>query len=50
VSLRSKSHWDINQVARRFGGGGHRNASGCTFNGTLAEAEESILQEMEKLF
>jgi phosphoesterase RecJ-like protein len=50
ISLRSKGNWDINQVAKRFGGGGHRNASGCTFSGTLADAERSILKEVEKLF
>lgn len=50
VSLRSKDSWDINQVARKFGGGGHRNASGCSVEGTLAQAERVILKEVEKLF
>jgi phosphoesterase RecJ-like protein len=35
VSMRSKGAIDINAVAREFGGGGHRNASGCSARGAL---------------
>jgi len=45
VSMRSKgSQYDVSEVARKLGGGGHRNAAGCKFrNGeTLAEAREQI--------
>lgn len=38
VSLRSKGDCDVSGVAERFGGGGHRNASGCTIEGTEAKA------------
>lgn len=34
VSLRSKGHIDVAEVAKTFGGGGHRNASGFTAVGT----------------
>jgi phosphoesterase RecJ-like protein len=37
VSLRSKGAIDINAVAKEFGGGGHKNASGCSATGTLEE-------------
>lgn len=37
VSLRSKGNIDVNAIAVTFGGGGHRNASGCAARGTLAE-------------
>lgn len=37
VSLRSKALVNVNAVAREFGGGGHKNASGCTAHGTLPE-------------
>ena len=50
VSLRSKGELDINLVARAFGGGGHRNASGCEFKGSLDEAEKQIVAELEKIF
>jgi phosphoesterase RecJ-like protein len=39
VSLRSKDHINVNAVAKGFGGGGHKNASGCTVHGTLADVK-----------
>ena len=35
VSLRSKGDVDINAVAKAFGGGGHKNASGCSASGSF---------------
>jgi phosphoesterase RecJ-like protein len=35
VSLRSKGNIDVNAVAKAFGGGGHKNASGCSAAGSL---------------
>ena len=37
VSMRSKGEVDINTVAREHGGGGHKNASGCSARGALAD-------------
>jgi phosphoesterase RecJ-like protein len=37
VSLRSKGTIDVNAIAKEFGGGGHKNASGCSASGTLEE-------------
>jgi phosphoesterase RecJ-like protein len=37
VSLRSKGNIDVNAVAKEFGGGGHKNASGCGVRGTLEQ-------------
>jgi phosphoesterase RecJ-like protein len=37
VSMRSKGEVDVNAIAKEFGGGGHKNASGCSAAGTLAE-------------
>lgn len=37
VSMRSKGEIDVNAVAREFGGGGHKNASGCSARGSLAD-------------
>lgn len=36
LSARSKTGFDVNQLARRFGGGGHAKASGATFAGERA--------------
>jgi len=43
VSLRSRSTFDVNQVAARFGGGGHKAASGVRYRGPLSEAELAVL-------
>ena len=43
VSLRSRADLDVQAVARAFGGGGHRNAAGCTIQGTLADARRTLL-------
>ena len=37
ISLRSKGDVDVNRVANMFGGGGHKNAAGCTMNGAYAD-------------
>lgn len=43
TSLRSKGDVNVARVAELFGGGGHRNAAGCTLKGTWEEAEEKII-------
>jgi bifunctional oligoribonuclease and PAP phosphatase NrnA len=37
ISLRSKGAIDVNAVAKEFGGGGHKNASGCGVRGTFEQ-------------
>lgn len=39
VSLRSIGNYDVNKIASIFGGGGHKNASGCRF---LESAKKQI--------
>ena len=48
VSFRSKSSFDVNRIARRFGGGGHRAASGCFIREKLPKAEAMVLREVRK--
>jgi bifunctional oligoribonuclease and PAP phosphatase NrnA len=43
VSLRSKCDVNVARIAERFGGGGHRNAAGCTFEGTIEDAERQLV-------
>lgn len=43
ISLRSHGQDNVQEVARQFGGGGHRNASGATFVGPLHEAEAALV-------
>lgn len=43
VSLRSRGQINVAAMARRFGGGGHRPAAGCTIAATLDDAREQVL-------
>ena len=47
-SLRSRRGFDVASVAREFGGGGHKNAAGCNFEGSLADAEHQLVMGMRK--
>ncbi len=44
VSLRSQGRVDVAALAARFGGGGHRNAAGCTLAVPLTEARARVLE------
>lgn len=46
ISLRSRGDYDVAEVARQVGGGGHRNAAGCSFESTLPEALEMIVPRL----
>lgn len=43
VSLRSKGDINVSKVAEKFGGGGHKNASGLAIEGDWDEAEATLL-------
>jgi len=43
LSARSKSAYDVNALARRFGGGGHKKASGATIPGRLPEVRARVV-------
>jgi bifunctional oligoribonuclease and PAP phosphatase NrnA len=42
-SLRSVGSTDVQRIARRFNGGGHRNAAGGSIEGDLEQAREQLL-------
>lgn len=44
ASLRSRGALDVAGVARQFGGGGHRNAAGCTLRLELPAARAAVLR------
>ncbi len=43
TSLRSKGEVNVARVAGLYGGGGHRNAAGCTLKGDWDELEKQIM-------
>lgn len=46
VSFRSKGRVDVSAVASAFGGGGHRNAAGCTVRGSLAQVKDRVFRAL----
>jgi phosphoesterase RecJ-like protein len=46
VNLRARPGFDVGSLAKDLGGGGHRQASGCTVSGSLAEVEKKVLGEI----
>jgi len=46
VSMRSKGDIDVCAVAKHFGGGGHKNASGCTVRGAYPEVRARLLRDL----
>ena len=48
-SVRSRGNIDCIPIAQKFGGGGHKNAAGFTFYGTLEEGRKAVLEIIENL-
>jgi phosphoesterase RecJ-like protein len=46
VSMRSKGAIDIGEVAKLYGGGGHRNAAGCTMRGSREELQKALVERV----
>lgn len=44
VSLRSAGKVDVSQIAKRFGGGGHVRASGCTVTGEIDDIVQKFVE------
>jgi bifunctional oligoribonuclease and PAP phosphatase NrnA len=48
VSMRSKGLIDIGAVAKEFGGGGHKNAAGCTVTGPVDALQKQFVEKIER--
>jgi phosphoesterase RecJ-like protein len=46
VSMRSKGEIDIGAVAKEFGGGGHKNAAGCTVTGAIDALQKMFVEKI----
>jgi len=46
ISMRSKGDIDVNVVANKFGGGGHKNAAGCSIRGPFEEVRRTLVAEL----
>lgn len=46
ASLRAQPGSDVQQIAARYGGGGHKAAAGCTIEGPLSEVVSGLVGEL----
>ena len=49
ASLRSLPGIDVNQIAKRYGGGGHKQASGLRYAGSLNEMCDRLERDLLQL-
>ena len=49
VSLRSKNDIDVAEIASLFGGGGHKNAAGCSIDLSLSDTKEKLIKAFEEI-
>jgi phosphoesterase RecJ-like protein len=47
VSMRSKDDIDIGLIAKQYGGGGHKNAAGCTVAGPIDALQKMFVEKIE---
>jgi phosphoesterase RecJ-like protein len=48
VSMRSKDEIDVAAIAKLFGGGGHKNAAGCSARGSIGSLRATFLSHVER--
>ncbi len=49
VSIRTRAPWDATVLAKKFGGGGHLRAAGCTIKGGMAVAKRQMRAAVQDL-
>jgi phosphoesterase RecJ-like protein len=49
ISMRSKGDVDVRAVAKEFGGGGHKNAAGCTIDGTIDSLQKLFVEKIARV-
>lgn len=47
ISMRSKGEIDVGAIAKEFGGGGHRNAAGCSGSGKIERLQNIFVQKIQ---
>lgn len=50
ISLRSKNGADVNYLAKKFNGGGHKHAAGAIVREPIAKAEKLVMAEVKKYY
>lgn len=49
ISLRSKLYYDVSSIAKEFGGGGHKQAAGCSLEMANGDAYNLIKERLEQV-
>ncbi|MCP5002818.1 MAG: bifunctional oligoribonuclease/PAP phosphatase NrnA [Planctomycetes bacterium] len=49
ISLRSRNGFDVNAVAKKFGGGGHKYAAGCEIDGEIDVVQQLIIDVLKAM-
>ncbi|MBX0311470.1 MAG: bifunctional oligoribonuclease/PAP phosphatase NrnA, partial [Sulfurihydrogenibium sp.] len=44
ISIRGKGEIDVQKIARKFGGGGHKDASGCRVVGNYEDVKSKLVE------
>ena len=47
-SLRSADEVNVSEICQTIGGGGHAKAAGCTIEGTLEEAKNTLIAAVKR--
>jgi phosphoesterase RecJ-like protein len=50
VGLRSRDAVDVSRIAKKYGGGGHKNASGLSIDGVIDEVLPMLTAEFKSAF
>ncbi len=50
VSFRSNGAVDVAAIAEEYAGGGHKNAAGCSIEGTVPEVEKILIERLSREF
>ena len=48
-SIRTRGDWDATAIAAKFGGGGHRQAAGCTIKASMSAAKRQMRAAVKEL-
>lgn len=47
IGLRTRSYVDASEIARAFGGGGHKRAAGCTIEGDFMDVKNKLMVQAQ---
>ena len=49
VNFRSQNYVDVSAIARKYSGGGHMKAAGCTINGNMEEIKQMLKKDIKEV-